>query len=467
MQPVNLPHSAEAEQAVLASVLLSPPKLTVLGAQVGADDFYFEKHRHIWGAFETVAETYGPEAIDLQTVGHALDVDRKLDRVGGLAYLSGLDLELPDLGRADVYAGLVKSYAVTRGLILDQQKSLEDLSRGGRDEQGRTALDRTLDRLEASTRHARLRLAHQKRPRTFAELSLDVMNGCEDRQDRDRMLGLSTGLPDWDLHTQGMVGGELWILAGTPGMGKTSLGVNVGTHVAAVERKPVLMASLEMDAESVAMAAMAKLGRVSRSSLRSSPSAVEEWVRGYDVVRRAMSADWPLWIRDDLSTVGEILATAQHMRDTDGLGLVIVDYLQILRGARRRGESREEQVGGWARELKDLARRLKVPVVVLSQMNRNATRERRKPVLADLRESGQIEQHADGVAFLWAPPRDGGLLAIRQARDVIDDALLIVAKHRSGAGDYEIPLVIQRAICDVACKTLTEADRALGLGAGR
>ena len=448
----ELPHSAQAERAVLGAVLLSPPKLPILAAELDPQDFYLERHQAVWLAYLAIAETHGPEVIDVRTVEQALQADRKLELVGGVSYLSGLDLDLPDLGRAEVYARIVKGHAVTRGLILDQQKSLQDLARGGRDEHGRTALDRTLDTLEASIRRARLSLARQKVPRSFAQLGYDVMAACEERQGQGRILGLTTGLPDWDMQTQGLVAGELWVLAGTPGMGKTSLGVNIGAHVAAVEEKPVLLASLEMDEEAVAMAAMANMGRVSRSALRSHPTSEHDWRKGFDVVKRAEASGMPLWIRDDLYTVGEIAATAQHMRDTDGLGLVIVDYLQILHGSRRRGESREEQVGGWARELKDLARRLKVPVLVLSQMNRNATREKRKPVLADLRESGQIEQHADGVAFLWAEPQNLDSHEVRAVRDVID-ALLIVAKHRSAAGDYEIPLVIRRSICEVVCKS--------------
>ena len=192
---------------------------------------------------------------------------------------------------------------------------------------------------------------------------------------------------------------------------------------------------------------------MSRSALRSHPTSEDDWHRAFDVVRRAEQMDMPFWIRDDVHTVGELSAAAQHMRDGDGLGLVIVDYLQLLRGARQRGETRDEQVGGWARELKDLGRRLEVPVVLLSQMNRNASREKRKPILSDLRESGQIEQHADLVGFLWAPPSDAGPHEARKARTVIDDALLIVEKHRSSAAGYEIPLVLNRAICEVVCKS--------------
>ena len=415
-QQKALPHSDESERAVLAGALLDPALLPVVVGRLAPEDFYTERHRTI---YRSMVDLQAAEVeVDLRTLQASLEQQDKLESVGGVAYLAGLDLDLPDLGRLDTYVEIVKERSVRRRLI----EACGEITRH--------CLDGGLEAQEALGRaeQAILGLGEEAVQKGFVKLSQifhETMAELEDRPERG-FLGLPSGYADLDAMTRGFHPGNLVVIAGRPGMGKTSLALNIAEHAAIREHRPVGLFSLEMSQEELALRILSSEVDISFGPLRSGHLSQKQWTKVVQAVKTISQA--PLFIDDSANpSMLEIASKARRLRAESGLDLIVVDYLQLMQGTARY-ENRNLEIAAITRGLKQLAKELSIPVIALSQLSRQPERRSadHRPQLADLRESGSIEQDADVVVFIY---RD----------ELYDDettdkgiAELIVAKHRNG-----------------------------------
>ncbi len=413
-----LPHNLEAERSILGAVLLDNHVLNTAIEKLKPEDFFLDPHRRIFERMISLGETQ--QAIDLVTLTENLDRSGELEASGGPAYLAQLLDGVPRTSNIDHYARIVKEKAVLRNLahVADaiQQQALD----AGED------ADVILDRAESFI----FQLA-EERVRAGLIGVKELVRENYERLERifsegRRITGLGTGYARLDNETAGLQPSELIILASRPSMGKTALALNFAENIALRKREPVAVFSLEMSKESLLLRLLASEARVDAHKFRTGHLAHDDWPK----ITRALTelGEAPLWIDDSASaTVMEMGAKARRLKRDKGLSLVIVDYLQLVT-ARGRFGNRNEEVSSISRSLKGLAKELKVPVLVLSQLTRAPEREDRKPQLADLRESGAIEQDADVVLFIHRP--------YFYKSDVPDEdrnkAEIIVAKQRNG-----------------------------------
>jgi replicative DNA helicase len=424
-QQKALPHSEESERAVLAGVMLDPRQLPVLAGRLKPGDFYFERHRLL---FQAMLELQDAESgIDMRTVQARLEQQDQLDAVGGLAYLASLDLDLPDLGRLESYAEIVKERSVRRSLIDACGEITRNCLACGLE------ASEALGRAEQSI----LELGEAAIRRGFVPLSTVFDETMEDLEERPSkgFIGLPTGFVDLDEMTRGLNKGNLVIVAGRPGMGKTSLALNMAQHAAIREQAAVGIFSLEMSQGELALRILSSETDIPFGPLRSGHLSNAQWSTLIQKVKEIEQA--PIFIDDSANpTLLELASRARRLKAEKNLQLVIVDYLQLMQ-AGGRYENRNLEISAITRGLKQLAKELAIPVIALSQLSRMPERrgKDRRPQLADLRESGSIEQDADLVAFIYRDevynqddPTNRGL------------AELIVAKHRNGETG-KIPLV--------------------------
>jgi replicative DNA helicase len=416
-EPKSLPHSEESERAVLAALLLDPRLLPTVSGRLTADDFYFERHQVLYDAMLELQEE--AVEIDLRTLQAKLEQKAKLEAVGGLAYLAGLDVDLPDLGRVDAYSEIVKERSVRRRLIRASGEIIRDCLDGGLEAQA------ALGRAE----QAILGLGEEAIQRGFVQLSHVLEETLEELEERpgSAIIGIPSGFIDFDRITHGLNRGNLIIVAGRPGMGKTSFALNVAQNVALRERRGVGIFSLEMSQQELALRVLCSEADVPFSRLRSGHLSQKQWDKVIQTVRRCAAA--PLYIDDSANpSLLEVASKARRLKAEKGLELLIFDYLQLMQ-AGGRFENRNLELGAISRGLKQLAKELDVPIMALSQLSRQPERRGKdhRPQLADLRESGNLEQDADLVAFIYRDelynrddPENQGL------------AELIIGKHRNG-----------------------------------
>jgi len=414
--PATLPQSEESERAVLAAALLDPRLLPTVSARLAVDDFYHQRHRLLYQAMLDLQDQQ--VAIDVRTLQANLEQAAKLEAAGGLAYLATLDIDLPDLGRVENYVEIVKERAVRRRLIEVCRDVTRDCLDGGLDAQG------ALGRAEQAV----LALGEQALKRgfvPFARIADETLAIIEERPDK-ALVGLETGFIDLDRMTNGLHRGNLLILAGRPGMGKTSLALNIAQHIAFRLGKPVGIFSLEMGQHELALRILCSEADVAFGKLRAGHLSREQWRKVIQVLNDLRRG--PLFIDDTASpTLLEVASKARRLKAEKGLELLIIDYLQLMQ-AGGRYENRNLEISAITRGLKQLAKEVDLPVLALSQLSRQPERRGadHEPQLSDLRESGAIEQDADLVAFVFRKevyskdPADRGL------------AELIIAKHRNG-----------------------------------
>ncbi len=415
--PKTLPQSEESERAVLAAVMLDPRLLATVTGRLVAGDFYSERHQLLFQAMVDL-QTEQVE-IDLRTVQARLEQRASLEKVGGIAYLAGLDVDLPDLGRVDAYVEIVKERSIRRRLIQASSEIIRDCLDGGLE--AAAALGRA--------EQAILGLGEEAIQRGFVVIGSILEETLEEIEERpgSAILGVPSGFLDLDRITHGLNRGNLIILAGRPGMGKTSFALNVAQHVAIRERKGVGVFSLEMSQQELALRILCSEADISFSRLRSGHLSQGQWNQVMKTVRGMAGA--PLFIDDSPSpTLLEVASKARRLKAEKGLELLVVDYLQLMQ-AGGRYENRNLEVSAISRGLKQLAKELDLPVIALSQLSRQPERRGsdHRPQLADLRESGSIEQDADLVAFIY---RDE--VYNRDDPDNQGLAELIIAKHRNG-----------------------------------
>jgi replicative DNA helicase len=427
------PHNLAAEQSVLGAILLSDHALYALVIEEGLrpDDFYRERHGTIYSA---MLELYNEsEPVDTLTVIDRLKALGKLDDVGGAASIDELTGLVPAAGHARRYAQIVREQALLRRLLSSTYEIQESVL-------NHEAQPRELVELAEK---AMLEVARDDRRKDFRKIE-DVLHVELDKlhalsREGTSLTGTPSGFKDLDEITGGFQPGNLIIIAARPAMGKSALVCNIAEKAAVDHDRPVALFSLEMAEAELAQRFVASQARIKGEELRKGRVAEERWSKILKASDRLAKA--PLWI-DDSSDVGllEIRAKARrlHTQCQDGLGLIIIDYLQLMR-TDSRWENRVTAIGELSRGLKVLARELAVPVIALSQLSRAVEqRSPKKPLLSDLRESGNLEQDADLVMFIY---RDD--YYEKESSERPGEADLIIAKHRNGATD-DIVLTFQQ-----------------------
>ncbi len=433
------PHSPEAEQGVLGCILLSPNEcmgVCIERFKAGAEVFYDLRHQTIFGA---LAQMYdGREAIDLITLQQRLKNVQLLEEVGGIAYLSTLPDTVPSAANLSYYADIVQEKYLLRRMIAACTEVV------GRVYDYEGEVDALLDEVERDI----LRISEsrvQGQTATIKELvkkAIGTIEGFHQRQ--GALTGVGTGFADLDKLTSGLHGGEMIVIAARPSMGKTSLAMNIAEHVAIQLRLPVGVFSLEMTSESLVLRMLCSHSRVNLRNVREGFLAERDFPKLTGAAGRLAGA--PLFIDDSSGlSILQLRAKARRMHQQHGVKLFVVDYLQLLHSTARRAENRQQEIADISSGIKSLAKELNVPVIVLSQLNREMEREKnRKPRLSDLRESGAIEQDADVVGLLYKPSNDddesgGGPGGEDEAAPVN----LLIAKQRNGpTGD--VPLTFLR-----------------------
>jgi replicative DNA helicase len=420
------PHAMEAEQGVLGCVLLSPRD--GLGTCIerfkgGSEVFYDLRHRTL---YEVLLAMYDArEQIDLLTVQQRLRDRQLLDAVGGMAYLASLPDAVPSAANLTYYADIVRDKYLLRRMIQTCTSAV------GRIYETEGEVDAVLDEVERDV----LRLSEERvesNVRTITELVHRAINTVEEVHQRQGVLtGLGTGFPDLDKLTTGLHGGEMIVIAARPSVGKTSLAMNIAEHVAVDSKLPVGVFSLEMTAESLVLRMLCSRSRVNLRNIREGFLAERDFPRLTGAAGRLASA--PLFIEDSSSlSILQLRAKARRMYMQHEIRLLVIDYLQLLHSTARRAENRQQEIADISGGIKALAKELNIPVIVLSQLNRDVEKERnREPRLSDLRESGAIEQDADLVALLYRTnleEKDGGAAADFEALPV----KLLIAKQRNG-----------------------------------
>lgn len=422
-----LPHSEEAERAVLGALLLEPLRIVQVRTRVEPRDWHLERHRVLYQAFLDLADAGSTP--DLLTLQAHLQLAGRLEAVGGLAYLATLDLDLPDLGRLDEYVDIVKERSVRRDLIADAQHTALEAS----------STTRPVHELLAELRHSADKLLGRAARTHWEEAGavLDRLVAALEEGRSKAFCGLTSGFPDWDQLGPGFLPGGLYVIAGRPGMGKTSLALDLTRHVTVKLKRPVGVFSLEMRSDELGLKLGAGEADIASQHLRTGHLSGRQWQGLFAATRRVIAA--PLFLDYSPGLVLRDLEArawwlkAQH----PDLALLIVDYLQLLT-AGIRVENRRLEIALIARRLKELAGELGVAMIALSQLNRDLTRRSDpRPQLADLAESDAIGQHADQVAFVHRPevyaPENESLRGLAE---------LIVAKHRHGkTGTVELAWV--------------------------
>lgn len=417
-----LPHDPVAEQSVLGSVFISPNSLISLADELVPDDFYKPANKIVFKTMLYLLEKGEP--IDATTMVSALTNQGDISTVGGINYVVELVNSTPTSKNVEHYAKLVKEKATLRKVIADLSDSLSSAYQG----------DVSIGDIIAKTEKSMLNISNQNTGSGFRNVAdiLDThMQMVETRSQTDGVVtGLSTGFVGLDKITTGLHEDNLIILAARPAMGKTALALNIAQYIAVKEKKPVAIFSLEMGAESLIERMLAAEGMVEGYHLKTGNLSVEEWSRL--VHAQGNLYDAPIFVDDTAGIrISEIRSKARKLaQEMGGLGVIIIDYLQLITGSK--GENRQQIVSEISRELKILAKDLKVPVIALSQLSRAVEqRQDKRPMLADLRESGSIEQDADIVAFLYRDAYYQKEQADSQEANNVTE--LILEKNRHGS----------------------------------
>ncbi|MBE3580262.1 MAG: replicative DNA helicase [Thermoanaerobacteraceae bacterium] len=410
------PHSLEAEQSVLGAILLDREALLTAAEILRVEDFYREAHRVIYRTILNL-ESRG-EVVDLLTVTEELKRRGELEAVGGASYLAQLTTVVPSVANAGHYARIVSQKAALRQLI----QAATRIAERAYEEEGEVG--EIVDEAERLI----LEVAAGRYRDGFVNIKQVLLQTFEHLERLASHKGEVTGLPtftDLDRLLSGLQPSDLIICAARPGMGKTSFCLNIAQKVALQQKVPVAIFSLEMSKDQVVQRMLAAEAMVEQHRLRTGFLKEEDWARLVNAA--SLLAEAPIYIDDTPAiTAMEVRAKARRLQAECGLGLVVIDYLQLMQ-AHRRVDSRQQEIALISRALKALARELNVPVLVLSQLNRGVEqRQDKRPIMADLLESGAIEADADVIIFLYRP----------QYYDPDTDkkgiAEVIVAKHRNG-----------------------------------
>jgi replicative DNA helicase len=429
------PHSMEAESGVLGCILIAPNECMgqcIESLRAGAELFYDLRHQTIFAALAVMYD--GRVAIDVITLQQHLKDQQLLEQVGGIAYLSALPDVVPSAANLSYYLEIVKEKFLLRKMITtctevvarvyDFEGEIDSLM----DEVERDILQISEARVEGQSKNIK-------------ELVKGALTQIEEFHQRQGLLtGVGTGFADLDKMTSGFHPGEMIVIAARPSMGKTSLAMNIAEHVALEQKLPAGVFSLEMTSESLVLRMLCSRSRVNLRNIREGFLAERDFPKLTGASGKLANA--PLYIDDSSGlSILQLRAKARRMAQQYGIKLFVIDYLQLLHSTKRGNENRQQEIADISSGIKALAKELHVPVVVLSQLNRELEKDKsRKPRMSDLRESGAIEQDADFVGLLYKPnqsePEDGNSEIGEQEAEAIN---LLVAKQRNGpTGDVHL-----------------------------
>lgn len=421
------PHSVEAEQAVLGGLMIEATAWDTIADIVSGNDFYRADHRQIFDAAAAVIGANLP--IDLVTLSEQLERIGKLEDAGGLAYLGTLARDTPSAANIRAYAEIVHERSLLRRLMT----AGSEITTAAANTEGRTARElvdeaerRVFEIAEAGAK------ARGGTVRVGTILSSVVERIDDLYRNPDKIRGVPTGFSELDRMTGGLQNGDLIIVAGRPSMGKTTLAVNIAENATIGQGIPSVVFSMEMSAEQVTLRMISSLGRINQSNLRTGRLSDEDWPRIDTAMTQLSQAKFFIDETPGL-TPTELRARARRLKREHGLGLIVVDYMQLMSVPGTK-ENRATEISEISRSMKALARELNVPVIALSQLNRAVEqRNDKKPVMSDLRESGAIEQDADVILLIFREE------VYDQSPANKNIAEIIVAKQRNGpTGDFRL-----------------------------
>ncbi|MGJ7563207.1 replicative DNA helicase [Variovorax sp. GB1R11] len=416
------PHSIEAESSVLGGLLLDNGAWDRMGDLLVDGDFYRHEHKLIYAAVGGLINASKPA--DVITVYEQLQNIGKADEIGGLVYLNSLAQYVPSASNIRRYAEIVRERSILRKLV----SAADEIATNAFNPQGK-AVDKILDEAEQKIFNigeegTRMKQGFQSMDALVVELLDRVTEMAENPND---VTGVRTGFHDFDKMTSGLQPGDMIVLAARPSMGKTSLAINIAEHVALEEGLPVAVFSMEMGASQLAVRIVGSIGRIDQGHLRTGKLSDEEWPRLTEAIEKLRTVSLHIDETPGLST-SELRANARRLaRQYGRLGLIVVDYLQLMSTSSSGDENRATAVGEISRGLKMLAKELKCPVIALSQLSRGVeSRTDKRPMMSDLRESGAIEQDADIIMFIY---RDDYYNKESKEPGVAE---VIISKHRNG-----------------------------------
>jgi len=415
--PKVMPHNKEAEQSILGAMLVDAECVTLVFEALKADDFYIEANRLVFAAMQSLFNR--DEPLDLVTVSEELTLSEQLVAVGGVEYLAYLASTLPTTANLKQYIDIVQDKAVLRRLIrvsgdiMDLGYSPGVASKNIADEAGRMIFDVLENQEQRGIVHIKdvLLQTHESLASIY--------------QNKGKLTGTPTGITELDRVLFGLQKSDFVLIAARPSMGKTSFALNIATHAAVHANVPVAIFSLEMSSVQLVSRIISSEMLIESNRLRTGELTDEDWEK----IAASLSTlgQAPIYINDSTNvTISDIRAKCRRLKLEKGLGLVVIDYLQLMQGTR--AESRQQEISDISRSLKILAKELDVPIVALSQLSRAPEqRAEHRPMLSDLRESGAIEQDADIVMFLY---RDDVYNPDTEKKNVAE---CIIAKHRAGS----------------------------------
>ena len=386
-----LPHNIASERAVLGSILINPDKIVTVSEYLKSDDFYNPANRLLFKIMQGLFER--GEAIDTLTIKSALEVNDNLQKIGGIPYLAEIVNAVPTSSHAEHYAKIVAKKSQLRSIIGNLSDSIENAY----DE------DMDIDEIIAKAEQSLIAVSQSSNKSSFRpihDVLLENHAKIEERSNNSSQItGIESGFYDFDKLTTGLHEDQLIILAARPAMGKTAFALNIAQNVATKSNNAVAVFSLEMGAESLVERMLSAEGTIINHHIRTGNLTVDEWQRL--IYAQGQLAEAPIYIDDTAGIkIGDIRARARRLsQETDGLGLIVIDYLQLIQGSR--SVNRQQEVSEISRQLKIIAKELKVPVIALSQLSRNVEqRQDKRPILSDIRESGSC------LLYTSPSPRD-------------------------------------------------------------
>ena len=419
----TMPQNKEAEMSVLGLCFLDNSLIGKILEEVNGDMFYNDANKKIYEAIKKMYENN--IALDITTITEELDKSKDLAAVGGIEYLTDVIDSVVTASNIDYYINIIKEKAIIRRLI---NTATDIITESYNAEENITSL---LDNAEKSI----LEVIRSRQTTEFRPIN-EILKNAQAQleflsQNKSTISGLETGFYDLDKATSGLHEGEMIVLAARPGMGKTAFALNIATHAAKTTKKAIAIFNLEMSAEQLVNRMISAIGGIDGRKLQNGQLNQNDWKKYNEAISQLANTN--IYVEDNASiTSNDIRAKCRRLATkSEGLGLIIIDYLQLLTTGGKRPESRQQEVSDISRSIKTMAMELKVPVIALAQLSRNAEkRENNEPMLADLRESGSIEQDADIVMFINRKDYYKAKTELGKNENVETD--IIIAKHRKG-----------------------------------
>ena len=421
----TMPHNIEAEQAVIGCILIDNQAQIDILPMMKEEDFYSGAHKSIYSAMLKIYQKSIP--VDFVTLTDQLEQDKNLEKVGGIEYITFLTNAVPSAVNFKYYCDIVKSHSIRRKLIGSGQRIIENAYETENQEDVLQFAEKEI--FDISEKEGRSDLEHVGLAGGAIKKVIDKFDSIA--KDPTSIKGIPTGLKEFDSLTNGLQNSDIILLAARPGVGKTSLAMNIVINSATELGKKCAVFSLEMGADQLVQRALCSMAKVSMAKALNGTMDAEEWKRIWAATKKLEQSG--LYIDTSPITPSELLSKCRRLKAKEGLDLVMIDYIQLMSsGSQSKDMNRQNQVSEISRSLKLTAKELNVPIIVLSQLSRSVESRKEngyRPMLSDLRDSGAIEQDADIVLFLYNPEKYNDI----PQEDEPGTVELIVAKHRNGS----------------------------------